>query len=177
MKIILLFLICSFLKGDNKIINRIDSENILVGEPIRLFFQANLDSLHYPRFPEIYNIDDKIEVHSVDLNKNNVTYTILIWNVGEIIFPPIPVEIIYNNQVIDTIATKEFIIIVKSTITENTENIKDIKSFREINISNQFFKYFLIFIIIISSLLIIYFYNKNYKINNTSIKFITLNSF
>ena len=161
MKIIKLFLICSFLIGNNKVITLIDSNNILIGQPIQLNIQANLDTLHFARYPDLKNIDNKINVENVQLSENDVTYTIKIWDVGKIEIPSIPVEIIYNNQLIEIIKTKELIISEESLINKNTENIKNIKSFRKINLSNHLISYFFILIILLSGFIILYLYKNN----------------
>ena len=69
----------------------IDSDNILVGIPIQVNIQANLDTLHFARYPVLKNIDNKINVENIQLSENDVTYTIKIWDVGKVVFPSIPV--------------------------------------------------------------------------------------
>ena len=86
MRVIILGLILfSSLKGENKLITTMSSENILIGIPVKLNIVTALDTLHFARFPELSHFGTKINIEDIKLSGTNASYTIKLWDTGEII--------------------------------------------------------------------------------------------
>lgn len=146
--------------GQGQLIISIQPDSIFIGLPVELKIAANLKETYYPRFPNLLSEHDNMKIENIDLTENEVSYTLTFWEVGEILIPSIPVQIMQNNIEMEIIETDEIKINILSIINSRSNDIKEIKRLRDIEFTNLRVRILFIGLIVFSFTILFYLMRK-----------------
>ena len=146
--------------GQGHFIISIQPDSIFIGLPVELNIAANLEETYYPRFSDLLSESDNMKIEKIDLTGNEVSYTLTFWELGKIIIPSIPVQIMQNNIEMDIIGTDEITINILSILNSRSKDIKEIKRLRDIEFTNLRLRILFLGLIIFSFAILFYLMRK-----------------
>ncbi|MBC8213385.1 MAG: hypothetical protein H8E71_01955 [Candidatus Marinimicrobia bacterium] len=158
--IIVLFFSISFAKIE--ISTNIFPDNIKIGDSVFFQIDVKVSNNHGANYPEIQFENDNAILLDKILFNNSVKYVFSFWEVGEVVVPEIPVQIIKDGEIVKEVYTKPQKIVISSVLSDTSSTIRTIKEMQNVKLGTDLILVY-ICILILSIVIIIYLWKRRQK--------------
>ena len=135
----------------------INPDTIYVGSLVKILVNVlNNDSSEVPIFNDMEEESKSFNVVNKILAKYSVEYTLQLWNEGQVIISPIPVDIKKNNQDIIRLFTDEIQFDVITNILNSKNELRIIKPMQNVELTSPIIKGLFLIVLIVGGAIAVY---------------------
>jgi len=135
----------------------VNPDTIYVGSLVKILVNVlNNDSGEVPIFNDMEEESKSFNVVNKILAKYSVEYTLQLWNEGQVIISPIPVDIKKNNQDIIRLFTDEIQFDVITNILNSKNELRIIKPMQNVELTSPIIKGLFLIILILGGTIAVY---------------------
>ena len=135
----------------------INPDTIYVGSLVKILVNVlNNDAGEVPIFNDMEEESKSFNVVNKILSKYSVEYTLQLWNEGQVIISPIPVDIKKNNQDIIRLFTDEIQFDVITNILNSKNELRIIKPMQNVELTSPIIKGLFLIVLIVGGAIAVY---------------------
>ena len=160
MKTFFLLIISTFSFAQVSLNYFIRQDSVYIGDIVNFVIELDLENGQVPIFPDLKSENEEMSILNKIVGDKYVEYELTFWEIGRVIIPQIPIQIMENTQIQLTIETDSLELFIYSIIDQNESSIRDIKGMKEIQLLSLLEKIMIFSAFFIGLLIAIYFWKK-----------------